>query len=145
MDGRSGSPAGFNVRANDRAEMGREVEGSRKRGSKKKKCNLFYTWSIIICGLCGRTEDEMGFDGAAFNGQCPDPTACSLTLTHMLTSTLPRAQFKKLINMPPPLIIRKLGEWPAFTYLRTCTEQKVGIVEAQSWFQISRKRDQDFE
>jgi len=29
----------------------------------------------------------MGFDGAAFNGQCPDPTACSLTLTHMLTST----------------------------------------------------------
>lgn len=112
---------------------------------KKKKCNLFYTWSIIICGLCGRTEDEMGFDGAAFNGQCPDPTACSLTLTHMLTSTLPRAQFKKLINMPPPLIIRKLGEWPTFTYLRTCTEQKVGIVEAQSWFQISRKRDQDFE
>lgn len=112
---------------------------------KEKKCNLFYTWSIIICGLCGRTEDEMGFDGAAFNGQCPDPTACSLTLTHMLTSTLPRAQFKKLINMPPPLIIRKLGEWPTFTYLRTCTEQKVGIVEAQSWFQISRKRDQDFE
>jgi len=30
----------------------------------------------------------------------PDLAACSLTLTHMLTSTLPSPQFKKLINMP---------------------------------------------
>jgi len=42
MDGKSGSPAGFNVQGNGPAEMGKWM-GKVGAEEKLKNCNLFYT------------------------------------------------------------------------------------------------------